>query len=341
MYSTSSFTEKAFLNSAYLQYLYPPERKEVRVEHPHESIIDTLKEVDLHVYAAPSKGLQHRVLKPVRAVARAVYSIFVAVVVAPIGVLYHGVQAVKNRVIQQPEKVRCHLESLKVDLKTSVIGVAFAAATIAYPIFACSYYPVISAEFAAAGFFGCGAFLPGIFAADTTAFLAGKKSDIGLFLSLTLRNELGLVGPDGNLLPFNASDEDVEWRGLNLCTNLQGGPARPLTLLHNEIIEAEKKLIHKIREVNVYASQHGHRGIAFVYPFNGQELASRLQKVYKNTPLQESVESIDALGKKIDFLRNLFLDIRRLAPRATERIENQLPDSLLPMNAYRNLFING
>ncbi len=182
-------------------------------------------------------------------------------------------------------------------------------------------------------------------------FLANEKERCGLYLSFTLRNELGIVGKDGGLLPFSINDRFA------VCGSI---PNENLRKIGEMTAVAEENLIQFVHEANALGAE-----IDYVYPFDGETIANQLRYndrsqsgdgitmgLSPKNPLKALEHKIRSMGHKIVILRNLYetlfdlsvnysLPVVLLAELWQKRLPEyniRIPNSFIPKELYQWLF---
>ncbi len=168
-------------------------------------------------------------------------------------------------------------------------------------------------------------------------FFTKQQDRVGMYLSLSLRKNLGLVSENGGLLPFSEKDRleyresDNRFEGSNYQT------------LYSQLVNAEVELIETVQKCNRLLPPH--KKIQFQYPFNGEILARSLEassKQVSNTQgavvqhdpnsLTQFIHKLRSLQLKIDFSTEIFKNAQRLTA------EDSLPIKVIKM-AFRVSYI--
>lgn len=190
-------------------------------------------------------------------------------------------------------------------------------------------------------------------------FFARPQDRVGMYLSLILRQKLGLMDQNGALLPFSKDDQikyDVtsDSKGTRTFT-LYGTSSK---LLDGFIWDAEWELLDKIKEYNQIA--HKERKISFQYPFDGETIARSLETarsasstVGLATREDTIINDIRNLGRKIELLREINIQAKKLTletsipvafikgllgDRSGSSIKVTLPTCFISEKAYREYF---
>lgn len=139
-------------------------------------------------------------------------------------------------------------------------------------------------------------------------FLADSEHRVGMYLSLFYRKKLGLVGPQGGLLPFSPQDQ-LEYRKEGENIRFYGSNYDTLT---KQAFETELELIETVQKCNNLLPHD--KKIAFRYPLDGNSIAKRLESEFaKAVPTaQYSLATDDKrpIFVMIEKLRSLQLKIK-------------------------------
>ncbi len=267
----TSFSQKALLSSLYQNYLNPPKCDLKIVQQPAESLLDTLQNPQHNLGFDPftaklrADPLHKTFGPPVRALARMVYMIGVATLIAPLGVIWHISNAVLN--IANRQKAREHAYCAYTDLWVigrtagacfmSVGGIWFVWAAFMGELPRCDN----SISKRVIGVLG--GLVMGILSSPIY-FLGGTEQDsailkavghrencIAMCMSLRLHRELGLSGPNGEPLPF-ASKDNFQVDGKGEVKDNDGKPSALWGELHYWITSYECDLAFHAGQANQY-----------------------------------------------------------------------------------------
>ncbi len=155
-------------------------------------------------------------------------------------------------------------------------------------------------------------------------FFARPQDRVGMYLSLILRQKLGLVNQKGGLLPFS-KDDRLDYTERNRAFSFHGANFKNLC----EFIQnAEWELLDKIKQCNQILPSD--KQIPFQYPFDGESIACSLETPKHGSSSlglasQEDIAINDLrnLGRKIKLLKDIFLTAQKLT------LEDSIPMMIL------------
>ncbi|MBS0637702.1 MAG: hypothetical protein JSS12_09330 [Verrucomicrobia bacterium] len=257
MSSIEALSLQAYSWGITTQFLNPSSYK-LRKIQAEDSIFESTRRANIDLFAREKveDSLWLSYGKPVRAVARALYTVAVSVLVAPVGICYHGISAgVRSVMMLQGQdaaqnnwkKVQDHARALFRELYVGFVGTI----GLVYPITA---YVDANPFAVVAGVFTN--ILP-IANSIWPRFMA-EFWHMPELKSHIMRDEFGIVAQNGALLPFNAA-VDKEDRQFN------GQLGKELSRKYEQMLQAVKAI--QADKTN---------NLPFVYPPNGDAIASSI-----------------------------------------------------------------
>lgn len=349
--SIKSFTELALLNKYALGALCPSNCELKMIDQEGDSILDTIDKARIDVFDNPLKtSLLHKALKPIRFVARGVYTIAVCALISPLGVAFNGARTsfylskwafakitsdhgTQFEAMAKTKKVAAYLF---LDLCCAVYGLLItgmgylAITDIWYSAFGAGIITWMTEPYAPDSFFA--------------KLLASEEEATGMYIAMALRNQLGLCGKDGNLLRYGKDDAILSKQIFNQYRFEGPGLVKIGTLLFN----AEMQLLDDVKKANAFLSQKG-TPITFSYPFNGSHVAEKI----KDSPTHKHLhDKLELQQKKIDLLKEIWLQALSISSDSSPltstigllfghspiRIEVEKPKSFVHENYYKNWF---
>lgn len=221
-----SFSSRAFLKVATSDILNPS-NCQLRPIEDKGSILRSLKDIDIGQSKIDNR-IVHYCGKPIRFVARAVAIYAISIILAPAGVIYHGIIILRHTVIALTrgeksghnwEKVRKYQTAMWTDFKVSVFAAAGTAAFTYSILFGIAGLTPKLAFLIYFKLFTC--------SARTSVFACSYQSKeirSPLIKAMMLKNDFGIVGRNNKLLKSNP-EEDQERLGLGhfeVLNKLQG-----------------------------------------------------------------------------------------------------------------------
>jgi len=346
-----SLTEYTLLHRWALDLLSPSDFQKLPIPNAGDSVLETIQNStkNTHSNLKNTSWLhsadKYYLLTPLQAI----YAAAVTLIISRVGVVYHTVMTsfyyLKCRVSNDSEtienswkKVKEHACAIVVDGLCAVIGALSAKFAVDYCMSSLYFTLRFSHETGShetgvdqlkklAMFSAMTALLMGGLASLQSARVAPEffafllpDHKVGMYLSLFFRKKLGLVGPDGGLLPFSAKDK-LEYQeskqGISFsCHNTQ--------TLHTQIYNAELELIEAVQASNKLLPEESH--ISFQYPLDGDAIARKLEELYAKKeanarmalmpddkrPILLKVDEIRALQLRIKYSKEIYDTAREL-----------------------------
>jgi hypothetical protein len=308
MNSIRSFTEHALYNKYALNVLCPSNCEIKEIEQNGNSVLDAIDQARTDVFNNPLKtSLLHKCTKPVRFVARMVYTMAVTVLISPLGAAFNGTRSLYyltkwtfcKAAGWEGAKLEAKAKTMEVgkyfflDLGSFVYGLVVNA-VLFYGAGACVGYPITSKVISAALIVGTVTYLTEAYAPDSflPRFLTDDENRAGMYISLALRNRLGICGKGGSLLKFGMGDAIVKKYLGDERYNFEGAG---LTKLINLVVQAEFKLLDDVREAKALLSIKN-IPLEFTYPFDGNAVAAKVSEAFKETIQPHQAASSNAMG---------------------------------------------
>jgi hypothetical protein len=274
------FTGRALLSPFAINYLISSERQEVRAKEECPFLETLLWGYEF--FESAEKGLGHRIVTPIRFVARMFFTHACGRYLAPIGLCYHVALAILTVAINGREAASRYKTAIKQDLYTMLFfqltAYCFRSVPFNERLSKCVYFgwstlhprSAIDAVADAVTMVWHSALLLGpewIYASNyiSIASLFDTESMSGRYLSLTLRHKLGAVNHDGTLLPVNIP---------SLTLEEENGLLSPCDYFQLSLGTAEKCFLGAVNEV---ADELGLM-LQVTFPLNGYEVAKQLRR---------------------------------------------------------------
>lgn len=324
------FTEQVLLNNTILDWICPPNCEKNKISQVGESILETLVASKNDPFSNNLKGKYHLLTKPIKAVARVAFIGLVLLTVSPLGTVYYGTLTLKNLSeytfnkikglnSENPsqaacaERIKAYGKAFFSDLSCFTVGLAAGSVVAVFGSSAVMYtkglilgIPVgVGANatttllgkvcMVAFAIFGTcigvdflGAFSP---SRDLARLLANQELRTPLYLSLEMRNQLGLVSQDGKFLKFSKADK-IEFNTTGFHPNVSfqfKGHAKET--LQNLICNAELDFLDYVIEANQWMKKNKMAPIPFAHPFNGKTIVKQLKAALKTIDKGSSAKS--------------------------------------------------
>jgi hypothetical protein len=317
MTSIRSFTEHALYNKYALNVLCPSNCEIKEIEQDGNSVLDAIDQARTDVFNNPLKtSLLHKYTKPVRFVARIVYTLAITVLISPLGAAFNGTRSLyyltkwtfckaagwEGAKLEAKAKTMEMSNYFFLDLGSFAYGLGISAVFICFAK-GCVGYPIISEVFSAAGIVGAATHFTEAYAPESflPKFLTDDENRAGMYISLALRNRLGICGKGGSLLKFGIGDAIVKKPLTDYRHSFEGAGLTKLTRLAER---AELQLLDHVREAKALLSIKN-IPLEFTYPFDGNAVAAIVSEAFKETiqPHQaassNAMESYDSDSAKI------------------------------------------
>ena len=355
----SSFTEYALLNRWALDYLCPSAFQSRRVDAVGESALRSLQEAKVNPYSnlKNSSCLYYANKFFITTPLKIAYIAAITFTVSRLGVVVNGVLTVYSYLrykISAPhntheawEKTKGYAFACFADLSSAVAGAILTKAIVEGAFYSMHFchigswmgkcqFPIKDNALplivsVAAVVLGCAGLITLQNPYVAPQFFARPQDRVGMYLSMTLRKELGLVDEKGRLLPFSKEDrleyQEIRRNGGNYFefsgTNYQ--------TLMELIVNAEWELLETVQKCNQYLPNK----LEFQYPFNGETVARIIEEHLKipaprsgerglmaetsSAPLYPLIAQLRNLGTKIKVLNEIFLTAQKLT------VEDSIP----------------
>jgi hypothetical protein len=367
----NSLTERALLNSTVLDWINPSNCEKLRIQSVGDSALETLVESRRNPYTNELKNNNwHWGTKPVKCVARVLYTALVTCTLAPLGTVGYGtitlvslgqyrwaVYKGENGAAEW-EKTKQYAKAFFTDFTSTVLGAVctgMLAGSFVYlltpsmmaSLFAESIANGVCSVLGGAGMVAGVFYIFGGFYHESAIpqFIAYEDERVGMYLALSLRNNLGLVNENGGLLKFSSKDK-LEYTRIQAGYNqtsyrFQGAVNEQLSLL---AMNAEMELLDKVREANHYLTSNGKKGLAFAYPFKGDVVAAHLEKTFPESkkPTEESASAIVAFDRGIPRFDRLIKELKTLEYKVkTLRVLHRSSKQLTLEDSFWLSFVKG
>lgn len=301
-----SLAQKAYLHGLSSPLLYTSNCKEKPVQNLRPSIYETFQAEHLDIKLdeqMPNDSAWHKYGKPVRFLARIIYAKVVSLIIAPIGVVYHGIYAIgytvkwiSNHSKEEKEKALQHAFSLMEDLGIAVLGYMGTAVLVVMPYKEVIQDVINLTDLRALGLplaligINMDSFTYGVSPQNTCTLFFNDKMRVLYFKAVTLKNEFGLVNSQGGILSCNEKDdESVNGQGLlwemwiTECLNLLD-------------------LIRELKEKNPTLAEN----IA-TYPCDGNKIANALRGAKEFNHFTDLISRFEKVQKSIESWKSFLL----------------------------------
>ncbi len=373
-FRVTSLTEKALLNTFFLNALEPPECIKCKIESIDNSVLKSCalaaaNNVDL--YSSPlNKSYVHIGTKPIKAAIRVAYMAFVTLTISSLDLIVDGSLGLKSYLLYKvaiynlkdpkPEwnKTKKYAEACLTDLTIFLKGALCSTCIVLGSLYSlncfrlttffmgkCTLSPiesVVHGVFSGVAFFLASMFMGSMgLAFALPQMIARKDEKTGMFLALSLRNLLGLVDTNGSLLSFSNADQ-IQFTQKDNNITFYDESLEHLTAL---VIHAEIQLIDAVRRANIYLNNEKKPSIDFSYPFDGIFVANHLKQHIPNLH-PNLIKELERMDQKVKILRKLHMSARMLAVGTlpidplTSFFDKPLP-SFIKREDYKRIFRTG
>ncbi len=335
----SSFTEYALLNRWALDLFSPSDFQKRGIDVLGRSVSQTLVESKVNPYSnlQNSSYLYYANKYFITAPIKAAYVALVTLTLSRVGVVVNGALTTLSYLRYQYnpsdtnwEKTKDYAFAFFADLTSAIIGTLLTKTVVESTFYTLHFarigtwmgpcklpmkisvlYGVFTLSAALLGIAGLNALQNSSIAPQ---FFARPQDRVGMYLSLALRQKLGLVDGNGGLLPFSKDDRFEYTETAEKGCKFQGSNFRNLATF---IFNAEWELLETVKECNQILPPE--KKIRFQYPFDGESLARSLDTSPSSSSATTLVKreeiplhKLRCLGRKIKVLKELFDTAQKL-----------------------------